>query len=74
MLLDMQQSNLWIGRWLLIGGAIVAGIALVRAPDAARGAFGQAWPAFALVTGLIAIGYVANAEGSFAAIGARALG
>jgi arsenical pump membrane protein len=72
MLLGVQQSNLWIGRWLLIAGAIAAGVALVGAPGAARDSFGQAWPAFALVAGLIAIGYVASAEGSFAAIGARA--
>jgi arsenical pump membrane protein len=37
-----------------------------------RDAFGQAWPAFALVAGLLLIGATAAGEGLFAATGARA--
>jgi arsenical pump membrane protein len=40
---------------------------------AAADAFAQAWPPFALVAGLLAIGTVADAEGLFAAAAARAV-
>ena len=39
---------------------------------AVREAGGQAWPAFVLVAGLLMIGAVAEADGLFAALGARA--
>jgi arsenical pump membrane protein len=68
----MRQTTFGIGRWLLGAGGIAAVVALVGAPRAARDSFDQAWPAFALVAGLIAIGYVANQEGLFTALGARA--
>ncbi|MEA2486333.1 MAG: arsenical pump rane protein [Actinomycetota bacterium] len=68
----MKQNDLGIGRWLLGGGATAAGVAFVGAPQAARDSFDQAWPAFALVAGLIAIGHVANEEGLFTALGERA--
>jgi arsenical pump membrane protein len=72
MLSGVQKSRRSIGVWLLLGGGVAAAVAAVAAPRAAGHALGQAWPAFALVTGLIAIGYVANAEGVFAAIGGHA--
>ena len=40
--------------------------------SAILGAAGQAWPPFVLVTGLLMIGEVAEAEGLFVALGARA--
>jgi Na+/H+ antiporter NhaD/arsenite permease-like protein len=72
MLCGVQKSGFPLGTWLLLGGGLAAAAALGVTPGAAAHAFGQAWPAFALVTGLIAVGYVANAEGVFAAIGGRA--
>ena len=39
--------------------------------DAIRAAAAQAWPAFALVTGLLLVGVVAERDGLFAAAGAR---
>ena len=39
--------------------------------DAIRAAATQAWPAFALVTGLLLVGVVAERDGLFAAAGAR---
>jgi hypothetical protein len=39
--------------------------------DAIRGAAGQAWPPFVLVVGLLLIGAVVEADGLFAALGAR---
>jgi arsenical pump membrane protein len=74
MLWGVQQTKLRIGRWLLIAGAIAAAVAIAITPQDAADSYRQAWPAFALVTGLIAIGYVANAEGLFAAIGGRIAG
>jgi arsenical pump membrane protein len=67
----VQQTKLAIGHWLLIAGVIGAGVAVAIRPRGAEESYRQAWPAFALVAGLIAIGYVANAEGLFAAIGGR---
>ena len=40
-------------------------------PDAISAAASQAWPAFALVTGLLLVGVVAERDGLFAAAGAR---
>jgi arsenical pump membrane protein len=42
----------------------------VVAPEDARGASSQAWPAFVLVSGLLVIGTLAAADGLFAAAGA----
>jgi arsenical pump membrane protein len=39
--------------------------------DAIRGAAGQAWPPFVLVAGLLLIGATVQADGLFAAVGAR---
>jgi hypothetical protein len=39
--------------------------------SAIRGAAEQAWPPFALVVGLLLIGAVVEADGLFAALGAR---
>ena len=43
----------------------------MNAPDAISAAASQAWPAFALVTGLLLVGVVAERDGLFAAAGAR---
>ena len=51
-------------------GSATSVVAAVAAPADARAAFGQAWPAFALVTGLLLIGVVAADDGLFAAVGA----
>lgn len=66
------HNDLPIGRWLLLVGSIAAGVAVAVAPDAAADSYRQAWPAFALVAGLIAIGHAANAEGMFTTAGERA--
>ena len=43
----------------------------MNVPDAISAAASQAWPAFALVTGLLLVGVVAERDGLFAAAGAR---
>src|SRR5438094_3660131 len=44
---------------------------VVAVGDAIRGAAGQAWPPFVLVVGLLLVGAVVEADGVFAALGAR---
>jgi arsenical pump membrane protein len=56
---------------LVIGGAGALAAAVV-APGSAGSAASQAWPAFALVAGLLLIGAAAAREGVFAAAGALA--
>ena len=58
--------------WLLaaVGLAGLAASAAVRGADAMSAA-GQDWPPFVLVAGLLLIGLVADADGLFAAAGAR---
>ncbi len=51
-------------------GLVALGIAFASRPADARGAAGQAWPPFVLVTGLLLIGLVADEDGAFAAVGA----
>ncbi len=43
----------------------------MNVPDAISAAASQAWPAFALVTGLLLVGVVADRDGLFAAAGGR---
>jgi len=52
---------------VLGGGAAVA--AVLASPTSAGSAASQAWPAFALVGGLLLVGAVAAREGVFAAAG-----
>ncbi len=56
--------------WFLAAAGGVAAVAAVAAsPADARGAAAQAWPAFALVAGLLLVGLVAHEDGLFAAGG-----
>ena len=57
-------------RVLAAVGLVALGIAFASRPADARGAAGQAWPPFVLVTGLLLIGLVADEDGAFAAVGA----
>ena len=52
-------------------GAAAAIAAAAAAPADAHAAFSQAWPAFALVAGLLLVGAAAAADGVFEAAGAR---
>lgn len=57
-------------RWLPASVAVAAlGTALARDPGAARGALGQDWPPFVLVSGLLLLGLTARDEGLFERIG-----
>ena len=49
---------------------VAAGVSLAVAPAGSRASLAQAWPAFALVAGLLAIGAAAAREGLFEAAGA----
>jgi Na+/H+ antiporter NhaD/arsenite permease-like protein len=63
--------------WLLAAGAGGALAAWLGSSAHAEAAASQAWPAFALVAGLLLVGAAAAKEGVFAAAGAaaaRALG
>ena len=51
-------------------GAAAAAAAALATPASAHAAFAQAWPAFALVAGLLLVGAVAAGDGVFAAAGA----
>lgn len=55
---------------LAVVGGIAAVVAAVTRPAAARAAFDQTWPAFALVTGLLLVGVVAADDGLFESVGA----
>ena len=52
-------------------GAALLGVAFAVDPAAARAATAQVWPAFVLVTGLILVGLVCDADGLFAWVGHR---
>lgn len=70
----MRLTRTRIARGALPAG-VAAGAATVAAaasPGRAGAAFAQAWPAFALVVGLLLIGAAAAREGVFAAAGAAA--
>jgi arsenical pump membrane protein len=58
----------WLAAGLGTAGALTAA---VLAPGAAQLALAQDWPPFALVTGLLLIGLVADDDGLFAAAGGR---
>ena len=55
---------------VLIAGGLVTVVGAGLDPERAQEAFSQAWPAFALVAGLLLIGVVAADDGLFAAAGA----
>jgi arsenical pump membrane protein len=58
--------------WLLAAGALGALAAWLASPGHAQSAASQAWPAFALVAGLLLIGAAAAKEGVFAMAGTLA--
>ena len=60
-----------LGWWF--AGLGIAGLltAVVMSPSKARSAAGQVWSPFVLVTGLLLIGLIADADGLFAAAGHR---
>jgi arsenical pump membrane protein len=56
--------------WLLAGvGVAAALVAVAGAPESARAAAAQTWPAFVLVAGLLLVGLVAHEDGLFSAGG-----
>jgi arsenical pump membrane protein len=57
---------------LLVLGGVAAVAAAIASPANASGAASQAWPAFALVAGLLLVGATAAREGVFAEAGALA--
>jgi arsenical pump membrane protein len=57
-------------RWpVALVGAVALIVAGLTQPAAARSAAAQVWPPFVLVTGLLLVGMVADADGLFAAAG-----
>ena len=69
------RQSWWRPSWLLAAAGLIglAVAATVQGGDAISAA-GQDWPPFVLVAGLLLIGLVADADGLFAAAGARLAG
>jgi arsenical pump membrane protein len=67
--LKSRESDQWLS-WLLAAiGAVAATTAAVIKPGQAQSAASQVWSPFVLVSGLLLIGLVANADGLFLAAG-----
>ena len=60
-----------LGPLLAAAGLAAGALAVGLDPGAGRAALDQDWPPFVLVAGLLLVGLVADADGLFAAVGAR---